>query len=89
MDVSGKVKVATVPRLRRVVRDVRIVAYQRPAAKVVKESPLIIMEDREVDVPVIAAWSTEPGIDGPPAAEEPRRIESGHEIAHIRDRLRN
>ena len=45
------------------------------------------MKDDEVDVKVITCLMAQPGVDRPPAAEEPRATEAGHEVDDSLDRF--
>jgi hypothetical protein len=53
---------------------VRVVAYQRPAAEVLEDGGLVVVEDRDVDVEVLARPPAEPGVGGPTTAQEPPAV---------------
>lgn len=55
--MRGKVEVPTVPLLGGVVCDVGVVSDQRPAGQVIEDIPLVVMENIDVDVAVIAGLS--------------------------------
>src|SRR5262245_10430073 len=67
---------------------VRVVAVQEPAvAEVSTDLELVVLEDRQVDVAVIAGLPADPGIDRPAAAQRPRRTEAGQQVRHAPNRL--
>jgi hypothetical protein len=54
--------------------------HHLPAGEVIKERALVLDENGDIDVAVMASVSAEPGVDCPAAAESPRRAKSGHEL---------
>jgi hypothetical protein len=85
VDVSGQVEAPPGPRLGGVVGDVGVVGDERPAGEVLEDSVLVVVEHRDVDVAMLARRPAEPRVHGPPAAEEPDRIEPVQQIADVRD----
>jgi hypothetical protein len=55
------------------------VRRQVPVGKMLEDLLLVVAEDRDVDVPVIARLPANPGVDGPSTAQGPRRFEGFHE----------
>ena len=80
VDVSGEIEAASVPGLGSVARDVGVVGDQLPAGEVIEDGVLVVLKDGDIDVRVIAGLTAEPGVDGPPAAEEPSGTEGGHQV---------
>ncbi len=89
VDVGGQVEPPTVPQFGGVVRDVRVVADQRPSREVLEDGALVVVEDRDVDVQVIARLPAQPSVGGPPAAENPPRSEAEEQLTDVRYGLRH
>src|SRR5688572_20802810 len=64
-------------------------ANQCPAHEVFEDGVLVVVKDRDVDIPVIARLPAEPSIGSPSTAEEPWRAETEEQVAHVRDGLRH
>ncbi len=64
-----------------------IVSKQLPRRQMLEERALVLHEDGDVDVAVIAGLPAESAIDGPAAAEGPPAAEGGHEVRDAGDGL--
>ena len=58
---------------------------QLPAGEVIEEDALIVCEDRDVNVGVIAGLAAQPGVDRPAPAERPGGGKRGHDLGDGRD----
>src|SRR3990172_9589626 len=63
----------------------RIMRDQLPACEMSENGALIVCEDGNVNVRVIARLLAEPGVDGPAAAKRPPGPEGGHEAGDAGD----
>jgi hypothetical protein len=87
--MGREIEATTVPGLLGVIWNVRVVADHGPAGEVVEDGPLVVVEDRDVDVRVITGLLSEPGIGSPSAAQEPAHSEARQQIPDVRDGFGN
>jgi len=83
VNMGRQIEESAVPRLGAVVRDVGVVTDQVPTGEVCIEVLLVLLEDRDIDVEMLACLATDPGIHGPAAAQVPRAAIAGHEVAGV------
>ena len=89
MDVGRENEAAAVPGLGSVARDLGVMRDQLPAGEVIEEGALAVLKDGDIEVNVIAGLATEPGVDGPAAAEGPSGTKRRHELRDAGDGFRD
>ncbi len=60
---------------------------ESPAGELMEDCALVLLKDDDINVAVIAGLASEPGVNGPAAAEEPCGAKRRHEVRNAGDRF--